>query len=131
MLSFFFLRRFSEEHAYKLLSSSPMFQNVMKRTMWILPARFVFAFQMWFWKKLKFFCYKLIFFCIFRSFWCADINNNFKKIKIYIILIHFWVKNTLKINRNRTLNSLQLFKKLEHFALLSLGLSPLPWKVFN
>lgn len=33
---FFFLTRFSEEHDYKLLSSSPMFQNVMKSTIWII-----------------------------------------------------------------------------------------------
>ena len=48
---------------------------------------FVFAFQKHFWKKLKFFnffiCFKLIFFGVFRSFWWADIKNNFLKIKIH------------------------------------------------
>jgi len=40
---------------------------------------------------------QIIIFCIFRSFWCADVKNNFFKIK-NIILIYFWTKITLKNN---------------------------------
>ena len=40
-------------------------------------------------------------FYIFESFWCANLKNNFLKIK-NIILIHFDPKNTLKSNRNHT-----------------------------
>ena len=60
---------------------------------------FVFAFQKHFFKKFNLFLFfsllQINFFCIFRSFLCADIKNNFKKIK-KIILMHFQVKNTFE-----------------------------------
>ena len=42
---------------------------------------------------------------MFRSFWCADIKNDLKK---NIILIHFWMKNTLKSNHNHPLRQVSL-----------------------
>ena len=41
--------------------------------------------------------YFFIYFCIFISFWCADVKNNFLKVK-NIILMCFQIKNTLKNN---------------------------------
>jgi len=54
-------------------------------------------------KKIDFFYFfKLIFFFnIFISFDILMIKIIFKN-KKYIILIHFWMKNTLKNNRNHT-----------------------------
>ena len=57
------------------------------------------------------FYFQLIFFIIFKLFWCAGVKINFFKIKNYIILIHFWKKNTLKNNRYHT-HKRKFMKKL-------------------
>jgi hypothetical protein len=56
--------------------------------------------------KFKFFCIKWICFYVFKSFWCAHIKNNFRKIK-KIILMLFEAKNTL--NRHRYHNPKHIF----------------------
>jgi hypothetical protein len=57
---------------------------------------------------------KFIFFRVFWSFWYAEINNNFLKIKKYIILMYFSVKNTLKNNYNHTLKHALSIPLLRH-----------------
>ena len=52
------------------------------------------------WVSFKTFLFKIILFYVFGLFRYANIKNNFKKIKIYIILIHFQVKKTLKNNNH-------------------------------
>ena len=52
------------------------------------------------WVSFKTFLFKIILFYVFGLFRCANIKNNFKKLKIYIILIHFQVKKTLKNNNH-------------------------------
>jgi hypothetical protein len=57
-------------------------------------------------KKFKFILFFILnkyIFNIFKLFWCVNIKNNFKKIKNYIILIHFQIKIILKNYHNLSL----------------------------
>jgi hypothetical protein len=76
-------------------------------------------------KKIKFFYLKLIcFFYIFILFWCVNIKNNFLKIKKYIILMYFRMKNTLKTNNTLSNTLLYLFYD---FFLRYIFLGKFPW----
>ena len=67
-------------------------------------------------KNLNFFFKNLIEFVLFGSFWCADVKNNFKKMK-KIIDMHFDTKSYLKNTRNHTAKHADSqWKKMDCFS---------------